>query len=61
MRTLTITKLFRPLRWQTQFVPFLRLSGKWLAAAGFQPGGKVIVSIVDGALVVRPWTQEVAR
>ncbi len=54
MKTLTVTRLFRPLRWSTQFVPFIRCSGKWLAAAGFTPGSKVTVRVENGALIIEP-------
>jgi hypothetical protein len=53
-RNLTVSKLFRPLRWKTQFVPFLRVSGKWLESAGFHPGEKVTVRVENGALIIEP-------
>ena len=58
MKTLTVTKLFRPLRWQTQFVPFIRMSGHWLAAAGFHPGKKVSIRVENGALIIEPFKGE---
>jgi hypothetical protein len=54
MKTHTVSRLFRPLRWETQFVPFIRLSGKWLAAAGFVPGRRVTVRVENGALIIEP-------
>ena len=54
MKTLTVSTLFRPLRWETQLVPFLRMSGKWLNAAGFTPGKKVNVRIENGELILTP-------
>jgi hypothetical protein len=54
MKTLTVSTLFRPLRWSTQLVPFLRCSGKWLAAAGFTPGTRVIVRVENGSLIITP-------
>lgn len=54
MRTLTISKLFRPLKWRTQFVPWIRLSGNWLAMAGFNPGEKVTVRVENGSLIIAP-------
>jgi hypothetical protein len=56
-RTLTVSTLFRPLRWKTQFVPFLRIAGNWFQMAGFNPGDKVTVSVEDGALVIRPFRE----
>ena len=54
MKTLKVTKLFRPLRWSTQFVPFIRISGKWLAAAGFHVDTHVTVRVENGALIIEP-------
>jgi hypothetical protein len=37
-----------------QVLPKIRLSGKWLAEAGFQPGNRVAVEIGEqGTLVLR--------
>lgn len=58
MKTLTVSKLFRPLRWKEQFVPFLRCSGKWMEAAGFHPGTKVTVRVENGALIIEPFREE---
>lgn len=57
-RTLTVSRLFRPLRWQTQFVPFLRIAGNWFADAGFHPGEKVTVRVENGALIIEPHREE---
>lgn len=57
MRTLTVSKLFRPLKWRTQFVPFIRVSGNWLALAGFNPGEKVTVRVENGALIITPFRE----
>jgi len=54
MKTLKISTLFRPLRWSSQLVPFLRCSGKWLADAGFTPGTRVIVRVENGSLIITP-------
>lgn len=61
MKSLTVSKLFRPLRWKTQFVPFIRMGGNWLAMAGFQPGDRVTVEVADGALIIRPYSPEVSE
>lgn len=54
MKTLTVSKLFRPLRWESQFVPFLRISGDWLAEAGFHIGKEVHVRVENGELILTP-------
>jgi hypothetical protein len=61
MKTLTVSKLFRPLRWKTQFVPFIRISGNWLALAGFHPGSHVTVRVEGGSLIITPATAEDLR
>ena len=33
-------------------IPFLRLRGRWLAAAGFRPGDTVTVTVEHGRLVL---------
>lgn len=60
-RTLTVTKLFRPLRWKTQFVPFLRIAGNWFEMAGFHPGDKVTVRVENGALIIEPHREDFTR
>jgi len=35
-------------------VPFLRLSGNWLAQAGFPSGCKVSVHVEQGSITIRP-------
>lgn len=54
MKTITVSKLFRPLKWKSQFVPFIRVSGNWLAMAGFHPGEQVTVRVENGALIIEP-------
>lgn len=61
MRTLTVSKLFRPLKWNTQFVPFIRLGGNWLTQAGFNPGEKVTVRVENGALIIEPHREDTTR
>lgn len=54
MRTLTVSRLYR--EWgelhqkRECTVPTIRLSGKWLAALGFEPGQKIRV-ITNGATI----------
>jgi len=38
----------------TQFVPFLRLRGRWLERAGFAIGDDVQVVVEPGRLVITP-------
>lgn len=40
--------------YKKQTVPLIRLRGKWLEKAGFQPGTKVVIEVHDGHLVVKP-------
>lgn len=61
MKTLKVTRLFRPLRWKTQFVPFIRISGNWLAMAGFAVDTHVTVRVENGSLIITPITREEAR
>jgi hypothetical protein len=61
MKTLKVTRLFRPLRWSTQFVPFIRISGHWLAMAGFAPDTHVTVRVEGGSLIITPATREDLR
>ena len=35
-------------------VPFLRLRGRWLAAAGFPVGARVVVRVEPGRIVLEP-------
>ncbi|WP_241093665.1 SymE family type I addiction module toxin [Xanthomonas sp.] len=37
---------------QSVRIPTLRLSGRWLAELGFEPGSKPRIAVVDGALVI---------
>lgn len=61
MKSLTVSKLFRPLRWKEQFVPFIRMGGNWLAMAGFHPGDRVTVRVENGALIIEPFKPEVCK
>jgi hypothetical protein len=54
MKTLTVSKLWRPSPRGGATVPHLRLTGRWLALAGFAPGAKITVAVVDGALQLKP-------
>ncbi len=56
-RTLTVSALLRdtirpyspPRR-----IPHLRLTGDWLAAAGFHSGSRIIVHVHAGQLIITP-------
>lgn len=51
-RTLTVGETFqRRTRGETA-VPFIRLSGKWLAEAGFRVGDSIRVSVTTGRLFI---------
>ncbi len=54
-RTLTVSTLFRDPRGRFSRparVPHIRLTGQWLAAAGFPPGSRIAVRIAEGQLVI---------
>lgn len=60
-RKLTVSRTFRELSggesWQlpaVREVPFLRMKGDWLGAAGFPVGSKVRVQVQRGRLVIEP-------
>lgn len=55
MRTLKVSTLYRDgraLRVRPARVPHLRLTGHWLAAAGFPSGVRVQVAVTAGQLVI---------
>ncbi len=54
-RTIKLQSKWRPAEeaWQTgKEVPWLTVSGAWLAAAGFSAGQQVEISIKQGQLVI---------
>jgi hypothetical protein len=52
-RTLTISKLYRPLaNGKMNAVPFIRMSGHWLAEAGFSQGDEIYIAIANGQIVI---------
>jgi len=51
-RTLKIEALGDHYRRKT--VPLIRLKGKWLREAGFREGGRVLVTVTDGRLLIEP-------
>lgn len=53
-RKIRVSKLARVnVSKKVRFVPMLRLTGDWLAAAGFCAGGVVEIELLEGGLVVR--------
>jgi len=44
----------RECRYRPRRVPFLRLSGDWLLAAGFGVGQKARVQLIDKSIVIVP-------
>jgi hypothetical protein len=51
-RTLTVGETFQRRRLSEASVPFIRLSGKWLADAGFRVGDSIRVSVVKDRYLV---------
>ena len=51
MRTHTVTPLYRPAK-KSPRVPYLRMSGQWLAAAGFAIGARITVQVTAGQLII---------
>jgi len=51
-RTLTVSETFQRRTRGEAGVPFIRLSGKWLAEAGFQVGDSIQVSVVKDRYLV---------
>ncbi|WP_020603234.1 SymE family type I addiction module toxin [Spirosoma spitsbergense] len=37
----------------TRFLPALKLSGHWMASAGFSVGDQVSIEVSDGQLIIR--------
>ena len=52
MKTLTISSLYQPRRRGGTTAPHLRLTGRWLEAAGFPAGARVQVQVQQGQLVI---------
>lgn len=57
MRALTVSTLFRDTAQKGSLtgkarVPHLRLTGQWLARAGFAPGSRVHVTADNGQLII---------
>ncbi|MBD8249390.1 SymE family type I addiction module toxin [Xanthomonas campestris pv. campestris] len=44
----------RECRYRPRQVPFLRLSGDWLSAAGFAVGQKARIQVTDQGIVILP-------
>jgi hypothetical protein len=61
-RKLTVSKLFRQGHHrETRFVPFIRVSGKWLARAGFQGGQHITCRAQNGTLVIEACRENAAQ
>ncbi|WP_040611246.1 SymE family type I addiction module toxin [Odoribacter laneus] len=56
-RTFTITDYHYPVNFghDTNFVPFIRLRGKWLKEASFHIGQKIKVYILKNRLIIVPY------
>lgn len=44
----------KQLRYRPRQVPFLRLSGDWLSAAGFTVGQRARIQVTDQGIVILP-------
>ena len=44
----------RQCRYRPRQVPFLRLSGDWLSAAGFTVGQKARIQVTDRGILIQP-------
>jgi len=53
-RQLKVSAQYQRRRWQERQVPFIRLSGKWLARAGFSIGSAITVRVQERALIIHP-------
>jgi hypothetical protein len=51
-RMLTVGEAFQRRSHGESVVPFIRLSGKWLADAGFRVGDAIRVSVMDDGLII---------
>lgn len=55
MRTFTITEdYYDTLYYGREFIPFIRLRGKWLKEIGFKSGQRILVKISENHLVITP-------
>lgn len=56
-RTFTVTDYHYPVNFGhgTNYVPFIRLRGKWLKKAGFYIGQKIKVYIFKNRLIIVPY------
>jgi hypothetical protein len=52
MKTLTVSSLYQPRRRGGAVTSHLRLTGRWLEAAGFPAGARVPVQVQQGQLVI---------
>ena len=54
MRTLSVSYLpnMGESAWKPQGVPYIRMRGHWLRAAGFEIGNKIVVSVEAGKLTL---------
>lgn len=54
MRKIKIGRIYQPNRKSLEnYVPYIRLSGKWLKQAGFQEGDIISIKIQNGELKIR--------
>ena len=51
-RTYKVSRRFTPRRYDNTETPFIRLSGEWLAAAGFPIAGKLKAEVSQGRIIL---------
>ncbi len=51
-RTYKVSRRFTPRRYDNTETPFIRLTGEWLAAAGFPIAGKLQAEVSQGRIIL---------
>jgi hypothetical protein len=52
LRTYKVSRRFTPRRYDNTETPFIRLTGEWLAAAGFPIAGKLKAEVSQGRIIL---------
>ena len=52
LRTYKVSRRFTPRRYDHTETPFIRLTGEWLAAAGFPIAGKLKAEVSQGRIIL---------
>ena len=53
VRCLKIQSRIRDTRWSRNIAPEIKLCGNWLEELGFEYGKKVVVTTMEGLLIIR--------